>query len=506
MPTLNRSVPGVYAAGTAAEGGAVIITGSAARPPVQRTVLGPDAGQGGWYDASRLIGTYHHVTAPFLALIDAATGATVRLTDDRINSCCAGGSHWAAFTIERGTVYNGIVLGAEHLVTPFPVRFGPDGWLLYHRLNADGLLRSRPGEVPNADRDDELEPAHVRVIDAQAFDGGGVLWRTGQGRSLRWVDLDFPENYQLVAGDIHWLVGIRRHDGWWLAYQSGLRVVLHPATELRGYEWSTPASFNLDADNTAWGARVAWSTVAGEPPGAIVCRDVTFTEPRVPLLPPGGTEPPVIPPVEPPVSTDYLAINKQVRALYPRANPGGHPLGSDHCWYLVDLAQRTGTLLFEKNDSNSVLIPQVNKRVSLDIVGRGTMGNTYADCLKDSEGVADPVWDVKSPADGVYIDVRGVVIPPSTGPVDPPVQPPGTLPPGVYPITYPPGYVPPKDLSDWIDHEFPVLVQAHIKTQGFAPDYTWAAFQTCRRYGAGLPQGEPAWTFEQMLRHELGQS
>jgi hypothetical protein len=90
-------------------------------------------------------------------------------------------------------------------------------------------------------------------------------------------------------------------------------------------------------------------------------------------------------------------------------------------------------------------------------------------------------------------------------PTQPP-QPPGTLPPGVYPITYPPGYVPPKDLNDWIEHEFPVLVQAHIKTQGFAPDYTWAAFQTCRRYGAGLPQGEPAWTFDKMLKHELGQS
>jgi hypothetical protein len=133
-------------------------------------------------------------------------------------------------------------------------------------------------------------------------------------------------------------------------------------------------------------------------------------------------EPP-IPPVEPPVSTDYLDINKRVRAKYPRNNPGGHPLGADHCWFLVDLAQQTGTLLYEKNDSNSVFIPQVNKRVSLDIVGRGTLGNSYADCLGDSEGLAVPTWDVKSPADGVYIDVRSVVIP-GTPPVEPPTEPP----------------------------------------------------------------------------------
>jgi hypothetical protein len=83
---------------------------------------------------------------------------------------------------------------------------------------------------------------------------------------------------------------------------------------------------------------------------------------------------------------------------------------------------------------------------------------------------------------------------------------PGKLPPNVHPISYPAGYVGPKNLGDWILNEFPQLVQAYKDTHdGNDPNYEWAAFQTCRRYGAGLPPGEPAWTLEKMLKHEKGQ-
>jgi hypothetical protein len=226
-----------------------------------------------------------------------------------------------------------------------------------------------------------------------------------------------------------------------------------------------------------------------------------------PIDPP--VEPPIEPPVEPPMPTDPPGVDfdlkpqvEAARAKYP------HPLTADQPALILNEVAfeenlRLGVAVWGlsvKPSGNHVTSPQ-GVWVAYDIL-HYRPSNRLFDCLTgDLEGVV--TWGESA----YHNDPNRPWLAPV--PVDEPTQPPqppGTLPPGVYPITYPPGYVPPKDLNDWINNEFPVLVQAHIKTQGFAPDYTWAAFQTCRRYGAGLPQGEPAWTFEKMLKHELGQS
>lgn len=115
--------------------------------------------------------------------------------------------------------------------------------------------------------------------------------------------------------------------------------------------------------------------------------------------------PPQTPPQPEPAPMDYLAIIQDIRRDYPT------PLGARHGEFLVEVAQATGTQLYRKEDSNSVLIPALGKRVSLDIIGRGSLGNQWADILGDSEGLAIPVWQLHDDADGEYVDVSQVELP-----------------------------------------------------------------------------------------------
>ncbi len=123
-----------------------------------------------------------------------------------------------------------------------------------------------------------------------------------------------------------------------------------------------------------------------------------------------------IPPVEPPLPTDYLGIVQRVRAKYPT------PLGARHWEFLVDLAQQAGVLLYEKPGGAHVLIPPLNVFVSMDVVGRGAIGDNWADTLRDAEGAAIPIWDQHPNAAGNYINVDAVVLPgqPGPGPTPPP--------------------------------------------------------------------------------------
>ena len=122
------------------------------------------------------------------------------------------------------------------------------------------------------------------------------------------------------------------------------------------------------------------------------------------------------------------------------------------------------------------------------------------DVINGTNGKAS--WDfagvVKQGENGWWAPAEPVDnVPPNPNP-----NPDPELPPNVHPITYPPGYVGPRDLSDWMDNEFPLIVKAFQDRQGHDPDYSWAAFQTCRRYGAGLPVGENAWHLKDMIKHE----
>jgi hypothetical protein len=129
---------------------------------------------------------------------------------------------------------------------------------------------------------------------------------------------------------------------------------------------------------------------------------------------------PVPPPPPEPPAMDYLQIIRDIRRDYPT------PLGARHWEFLVEVAQATRTQLFRKEDSNSVLIPALNKRVSLDIIGRGSLGNQWADILMDSEGRAEPAFQLHQGAAGEYVDVSQVELPGEPPPAPPPPPTPPT--------------------------------------------------------------------------------
>ena len=114
---------------------------------------------------------------------------------------------------------------------------------------------------------------------------------------------------------------------------------------------------------------------------------------------------------------DYLQIIRDIRKDYPT------PLGARHWEFLVEVAQATGTLLFRKESGDRVLIPALGKSVNQNIIGRGTLGNRWADILGDAETLATPTFDIgPTPADGEYVDVSQVELPgepPNPGPIPP---------------------------------------------------------------------------------------
>jgi hypothetical protein len=111
------------------------------------------------------------------------------------------------------------------------------------------------------------------------------------------------------------------------------------------------------------------------------------------------------------------SVVASIRAKYPT------PLGEQHARFLVEVAQATGAQLFEKPSGDHVFVPQIGKFVSLDVIGRGRLGDVWVDILGDAEGAAVPTWDAHAGAAGTYLDVSGIALDPTTPP--PPPPPPG---------------------------------------------------------------------------------
>lgn len=134
-------------------------------------------------------------------------------------------------------------------------------------------------------------------------------------------------------------------------------------------------------------------------------------------LPPVPTPPP--PPDPEPEPMDYLKIITDIRKDYPT------PLGARHWEFLVEVAQATQTQLFRKEQGDNILIPALGKRVNQNIIGRGSLGNRWADILGDAETLATPAFDIgPTPADGEYVDVSQVELPGDLPPLPPPPDPP----------------------------------------------------------------------------------
>ena len=116
-----------------------------------------------------------------------------------------------------------------------------------------------------------------------------------------------------------------------------------------------------------------------------------------------------------------LQTVKTIRAKYPT------PLGARHWEFLVEVAQATGAQLFEKLSGDKVFVPALNTSVSMDVIGRGALGDVWVDILGDAEGAAVPSWDAHAGAAGKYLDVSGITLPGAGTP--PPSNPPPSNPP-----------------------------------------------------------------------------
>lgn len=269
-------------------------------------------------------------------------------------------------------------------------------------------------------------------VNSVIFRNGTLQVNTGQVSAQGWRYVD-PLSGELVKGDdtlrlqtplglIHeytrlsngWLVG-QGHETDCVLWDGTLFRVVHPGSArfIRVIEDVVSGKIGI-ALTTLEGVEFYWHTFAS----------LSALPPQVFFDPP--QKDPIDPPKDPivPDIPNYAGVVARVRAKYPRANPGGFPLGEDHWRFLVDLAQQTNTKLFVKPGGAGVLIPALGVRVSQDIIGRGSMGDAWADILGDAEGQAVPTWDAKPGAAGDYLDVSlvslgGVVVdPPPPPPVD----------------------------------------------------------------------------------------
>lgn len=214
----------------------------------------------------------------------------------------------------------------------------------------------------------------------------------------------------------------------WVMFMTNEDIRLHPWGSAQGYIIRAGEDRNLTPDarfiNNV--IQVVWSDAQGN----LGRRSIALSDPREDLT--GvvvSTPPPPPPPPDKPKDPtvpeipNHAADVAQIRAHYPT------PLGFVHWAFLVEVAQFIGAQLYRKEDSNSVLIPALGKRVSLDVIGRGSMGNHWADILGDSENLAIPNWDVHVGAEGEYVDVSGVKLPGQEPKPDEPKNPPPPPPP-----------------------------------------------------------------------------
>lgn len=281
---------------------------------------------------------------------------------------------WPAGWVSVGTMFgpNGVIYGAGDVLTPIVSRAQYQATAGWRYVTSAGALVDCESTYADVARGIYEWTAWPDVAIGQGVDGIAVV--SFPGEPLRRLD-PRPISERGAPADMRFMRSDRRGDLFGIAIP-----------ELKGRQ-----------------TYFVWPTLAE-------LRALPFVTDAPPI------EPPTKPPVETPVPTDYLGIVQRVRAKYPT------PLGARHWEFLVDVAQQTGTQLFRKEDDNSAKIPALGKRVSLDIIGRGTLGNRWADILAHSEGTADPVFQLQdTPADGEYVDVSGVALP--GAPAPPPAGP-----------------------------------------------------------------------------------
>lgn len=167
-------------------------------------------------------------------------------------------------------------------------------------------------------------------------------------------------------------------------------------------------------------------------------------------------------PTPEPIPMNHLATVQRIRATYPT------PLGARHWEFLVEVCQATGARLFRKDGGDHCWVPPLNRFVSLDVIGRGALGDVWVDILGDAEGLAVAAWDAHQGAGGEFLDVSGIVLPghaPAPSPIpDPsptPAPTPAPAPPQSHP-SYDAMMALVRDCNGAYGREMPAATTAHL--------------------------------------------
>jgi hypothetical protein len=304
VPTLNPSLPGVYAHGVAGDLGVVAVNG--------QTIAGPNAGGNpdmhgpSWFSATEVLcKTY---PPERLVAVDWQTGAQTVLYEGQVSDFCGGGGYWAALCLD-GVVrigdHTGVV--SEDRDVFAPIAFGPDGTFASKRWHRDGLMLDGV----------ELVPSHIRVEDVQVFDMDSALYRIG--RTVHGYGLHGLTSLTLPF-DFGWVRGVQIGARMLLACQRyGLGVIAFWADNpALGYVLGPDPCYRLDIGLLGGGrARAVWATVSRDHAEDIVVKDWSLSEPMVTFDQPTPPQPPP-PEPEPPVSIpDHAYIVAAIEAQHP---------------------------------------------------------------------------------------------------------------------------------------------------------------------------------------------
>lgn len=391
------------------------------------------------YDATRSIAQECNTLRPG-CVIALSDGTIPDPPFDSTHSVGSGHGHWAAVVYPSGDYRDS---SGRHVVNDT----GTPWWRLPAAIGPDGAVCLRPHSNAFAEFVDVKGEVFLRVdedvSDVQLLGGGKLLYRRKNGALVtRGFTLA-----NLPDAEWGWPRAVWFVDRYALLYQSysGGALVFDGRIVARGVSFYRPDAIVFDN-----ALHVAYSTQPqelGVTPKPIVVPLPSFDAlPRLVLAAPPAPRPPAPVPVPVPVpqpapkdDTVSQKIVEDVRAKYPRRNPGGAPIPVEEAWMpVVEIAQLTGTLVFRKDagdDSSHTFIPAGLLRaypngvwISRTIVGKGALGNTWRKVFGDGEGAASPIWRLgDTPADGEYIDVREIALsanphplPPDEKPQEPP--------------------------------------------------------------------------------------
>lgn len=265
MPRLNTA--GSAAMGIA--GGQISIDGSV--PAALAAVVG---GETCWYTTTKI--AYQDATAAPAAIksYDVGTFAIATLASQGETGLGAGNSQWAAFLAGSGVTTS---VGAGPFPQGGPVdvsETGVVGLMTYYALGKGISIYSAVGAP--------LASIGATLFYTTFFLRSGVLaYSVNSGGSPLWLLSDFNGagiSYSPRTESINWLIPVTLASAVVWVVERSTRLTIRQKDASTGFVIEdTIPQFNPDAREISPGVvRVAWSSDAGESPGALIVVDVTL--------------------------------------------------------------------------------------------------------------------------------------------------------------------------------------------------------------------------------------